>query len=320
MKEISILVTGIGGDIGENIIKCLEESVRTYLMFGCDMDRYPSGKKRVSEYFQSPPAGRGSEYTDFLKEIIQRKEIDYVFPSSEAEIDYFNNNRGLYDAGRAKIVINNKLILDNFLDKYKTSVFLNGHGFPFPRTFLINEYGDELTYPFVLKKRRGSGSKIVLIIRDRKDMEFYKEKYQNEDLIVQEYLGNVDQEYTVGVFSDGNNTYSMAFRRYLSSDVGITKYAELVIDKELAQLSEKIAECTDLRGSLNIQARKTDRGYVPFEINPRISGTAFVRHRFGFKDVQWWLDAFENRPISYSPAYKHGVGVRSISEVFYDMY
>ena len=319
MSNLSILVTGIGGDIGENIIKCLEETNYNLTIYGCDSDKYPSGRNRVVECLQSPPANREKEYSHFLRDVIQNKGIDSIFPSSEAEIEYFNNNRKLYEYQKVELLINNKKILDNFLDKYKTSIFMQKHGLPFPRTFLINEYNNELGYPLILKKRKGSGSKIVLVITNDKEMEFYKEKYRNENLIVQEYLGSVDQEYTVGVFSDGNRTYSMAFRRYLSSDVGITKYAELVVDSEIEKMSKKLAECADLRGSFNIQARKTEAGCIPFEVNPRISGTAYIRHRFGFKDVERCLDLKEKKPITYKPIYKSGIGVRSISEAFYDL-
>jgi carbamoyl-phosphate synthase large subunit len=319
MKKTAILVTGVGGDIGENIVKCLEECGQDITLYGCDADKYPSGRSRVKECFVSPRADNKDAYSKFLDKIIQEKKIDYIFPSSEIEIDYFNLNRGLYDGKGVRLIINNKTILDNFLDKYNTSMCMKKHGLAYPKTFLIDEYKNELPYPVILKKRKGSGSKIVLVVKNDKEMEFYREKHRNEDMIVQEYLGSVDEEYTIGVFSDGKNIYCMAFRRYLSSDVGVTKYAELVIDKEIDNMAKKIAECSGLNGCFNVQARKTKSSYIPFEINPRISGTAYVRHHFGFKDVQWWLDILENRPVSYTLVYKSGVGVRSISETFFDM-
>lgn len=319
MRNLSILVTGIGGDIGENIVKCLKETNYRLKIYGCDMDRYASGRRRVTEFFQSPHAKK-KEYTEFLKEILRSRKIDYIFPSSETEIEYFNKNRNLFNDLKVDVIINNKVILDNFMDKYRTSLFLKKRGLPYTRTFLIDEYKDEFGFPLIMKKRRGSGSKIVLVVNNGKELKFYRDKYKDEDLIVQEYLGNVNEEYTLGVFSDGRQSHCIAFRRYLSSDVGITRFAELTLDKDIEQVGRRIAEVTDLRGSLNIQARKTENGFVPFEINPRISGTVYVRHRFGFKDVKWWLDLKEKKTITYTPRYKYGIGVRAISEVFYDLH
>jgi len=320
MRAISILITGIGGDIGESIIKCLHESDYNLKIYGCDIDSYASGRIRVLEFFESPRAIGSKKYTTFLNEVLRDRNIDYIFPSSEAEIEYFHMHRNLFEQENVRIVINNKIILDNFLDKYKTSLFLRGASLPYANTFLINEYRDQLEYPLIIKMRKGSGSKLVLVVNNHKEFAFYKDKHQDKELIVQEYLGSVDHEYTVGLFSDGNKSHCIAFRRYLSSDVGITKFAQLTINKDIDKLGKKIAEATGLKGSLNIQVRKTENGFVPFEINPRISGTSYVRHRFGFKDVQWWLDLNENTPIIYTPRYKHGVAVRVVSEVFYDLY
>lgn len=320
MGQLSILVTGIGGDIGENIIKCLRESNYNLKIYGCDINKYASGKRMVSEFFQAPYAEEENEYAEFLKNIILKKKIDYIFPSSEIEIEFLNRNRDLFNNFNVGLIINTKNILHNFLDKYNTAIFLKQKRLPYPKTFLLNQYNNELEYPLIIKRRKGSGSKLVLIVNNRREFEFYVDKYKNEDLIVQEYIGDVDNEYTIGVFSNRENTYSISFRRYLSSDVGITRYAELVMDKDIEWLGQKIAEVTKLEGALNIQARKTERGIVPFEINPRISGTAYVRHHIGFKDVQWWLDLYEKKPIQYIPSYKHAIAVRSIVEVFYDLY
>ena len=320
MKVLSVLVTGVGGDIGENIIKCLNESSYDLRIYGCDMAYYASGRERVEEFFHSPSATNKREYTEFLKNIVLNKQIDYIFPSSEVELEFFNENAGIFRDINACIIINSKEVLDNFLDKYSTSIFFREHGLPFARTFLVKEYSGDLSYPLIMKKNKGSGSKVVLIIKSDEELVFYTEKYKDDDMIIQEYLGNPDEEYTIGIFADGINCYSIAFRRYLSSDVGVTIYAELTIDKDIEKLGNAIAHAVNLEGAINVQVRKTDRGYIPFEINPRISGTAYVRHRFGFKDVQWCLDLEENQAIEYSPLYKSGIAIRTIKEVFYDLH
>lgn len=319
MRDLSILVTGVGGDIGDNIVRCLAASSCPLKIYGCDVDRYAFGRSRVVEFFQSPHAKCEKEYFEFLKNIVDAKNVDYIYPSSETEIEYFQHHRDLCKQLNVEVMINNNLILDTFLDKYRTSGFLKEQRLPYAKSFLIDEYDDNLKYPVIIKKRRGSGSKLVLVVNNEDEFNFYKRKYAYEDLIVQEYLGNPNEEYTQGVFSDGKQSYCIAFRRHLFSDVGVTKSAELVVDDKLEQLGRAVAKATKLEGTLNIQLRKIEDRYVPFEINPRVSGTAYVRHCFGFSDVQWWLDTKEKREIQYVRKYRQGVAVRAISEVFYDL-
>jgi len=319
MSDLSILVTGIGGDIGVNIVRCLKESSHKAKIYGCDADPYAFGKNKVIEFFQSPHAKREKEYFEFLKNVVRAKNIKYIYPAPEAEIEYFHQHRDIGKELNAEVMINNNMILDTFLDKYLTSEFLKTQGLPYARSFLMDQYRGELAYPLIIKKRRGSGSKLVLVVKNDEEFDFYKRKYANEDLIVQEYLGNPNEEYTLGVFSDGQRSYCIPFRRHLFSDVGVTRLAELVVNNKLEQLGHAVAKITKLAGSLNIQLRKDGDRYVPFEINPRVSGTAYVRHYFGFRDVEWWLDIKEKRQVQYVPKYRQGVAVRAISEVFYDV-
>ena len=52
-------------------------------------------------------------------------------------------------------------------------------------------------------------------------------------------------------------------------------------------LLNEIADGLDLHGSINVQLRITEKGPMIFEINPRFSSTAYMRHKLGFTDVHW---------------------------------
>ena len=85
-------------------------------------------------------------------------------------------------------------------------------------------------------------------------------------------------------------------------------------------MANNIANLTDLRGSINLQVRKNDDGeYLPFEINPRLSSTLAFRHHFGFEDLKWWIDSMFGSSIEVRPNYFKGIGVKTVSEVYFDM-
>src|SRR3989338_2537540 len=138
MNERSALVTSIGGDIGQSVIKCLKDSDCEYNfhIIGCDTDKYSARKDEVDEFLLAPPAINEQNYLDFIKTALLEKKIDYILFLSEPEIDLFNSNREVFNGFQARILVNDKNIVDTFMDKYRTYLFLKANGLPYPDTFL----------------------------------------------------------------------------------------------------------------------------------------------------------------------------------------
>ena len=315
-KPISILVTGVGGDIGQSVLKCLKDSHYNPYLIGCDIEPYAGGRKGVDAFYQAPPATRKDEYLNFISNIIKKEMCEYIIPTTEPEIKFYDMNREYFTINGINVLINNSFIINTFLSKYNTICFLKESNFPYPKTYQLLEFKNQLEYPVIVKPESGCGGKKIQILYDDVDLEYIKRKYS--EAIVQEVIGNINEEYTVGIFSDGTNVYSIAFRRYLGYG-SLTKFAELTINDEIEQFARLIAQACDLKGSINVQLRKTENGFIPFEINPRLSSTVYFRHFFGFKDVIWWLDMHEGYDIEYLLKSKRGIGVRTISETFFDV-
>lgn len=314
MNKRNVLVTGIGGDVGQSVLKCLKEINGDFCLIGFDADPFAAGRELVEKFYQAPLVRNSERYFDFVKKLIDKEDIAYILPITEMEIEFFDKHRDHFN--NVAVLINKHDIIATFLDKYETVEFLKRNDLAYPKTYLIEDYNNELEYPFILKPQKGCGSKGLFVINDAEEFNVLREI--TKDHIVQEIVGTEDEEYTVTVFSTGEDIYSVAFRRTLGYG-GLSKVAQLVHDEQLQSLAEKIAKSSTLEGSLNIQCRKTDSGYIIFEVNPRFSSTAFTRHFFGFQDVTWWLDLKKGKAIEYTPRYKKGVAVRTIGETFFDL-
>lgn len=315
-EPIRILITGIGGDIGQSAIKCLKESSYKPYLIGCDIDPYAAGKKEVDIFFQAPHARIADEYLKFLLKIVKITTPNYILPTTEAEIEFYDANRKTFDEHGIILLINDTNIINIFLNKYNTIEFFKRHEFNYPETYRLSEYCGELKFPVIVKPEKGSGSKKIEILYNEIDLNYIKQKYK--DSVVQEIVGNIDEEYTVGIFSDGSNVYSIAFRRYLGYG-SLTKFAEFTKNKEIESLAICLARACKLKGSINVQMRKTERGFIPFEVNPRLSSTVYFRYFFGFKDLEWWINMYEGHQIEYNLKYTKGIGVRTINETFFDL-
>jgi carbamoyl-phosphate synthase large subunit len=62
---------------------------------------------------------------------------------------------------------------------------------------------------------------------------------------------------------------------------------------------------------MNVQLRLTAAGPRVFEINPRFSSTALMRHRIGFSDVLWSLDEAAGRPVEFPAVAADTIVVRT---------
>ena len=314
MNSINVLITGIGGDIGQGVLKCLQEASFPLSLIGCDMDAFAGGRNLVKVFRQAPAVKMTEMYSSFLNDLIKQERVTYVIPTSEAEISFIGENRSRFPED-VVFLINENSVVRQFLDKYETTLFLKEQGLAYPKTYLLEDYCGELSFPVLLKPRRGCGGKGIVLVHTQEEFDFYKK--QSKALVVQEFI-NSDDEYTITVFSDGDKFYHIGFKRSLGYG-SLSKIAHLVDDPAIKELAEKIVQGIRLKGSLNIQCKKTAKGYVPFEINPRFSSTVYTRHYFGFTDVLWWIEQKEGRNFTYSQKYKKGVAVRVLGETFFDM-
>jgi hypothetical protein len=79
---------------------------------------------------------------------------------------------------------------------------------------------------------------------------------------------------------------SICFRRRLGR-TGSSWYAETADDEEVRSYAEAIARASGLRGSANVQVRRTSAGIRLLEVNARFSSLSPARAYAGFRDVEW---------------------------------
>jgi len=317
MNKQTILITAICGDIGCSAVHSLHAA--GHQIIGCDIDKYSPIEHLVDTTYEVPPASDTDNYIKSIKSIIAEQNVKFLLPISEPEIKVISQRRNELEIEGVKLLINNNFIIDNFLDKLKTAKYLQNIGIKTPKTMLLEDYDNSFGFPLIVKHKTGSGSKLLWTVNDTYDLEYVRRK-NKKNLIAQEHIGSNLEEYTTGVFSDGNNISVITFRRLLGFG-GLSKEAILVDEPLLVNMAIKIAHATNLIGSINIQSRrsKTSIDLIPFEINPRISSTLLFRKVFGFDDASWWLQTLSGEKYIYKKEYKSGRAIRCLSEYYFDM-
>lgn len=313
---INILITGIGGGgIGEQILKSLKISSLKLALFGTDITHLCKNKYEVDKFFIIKSANN-QEFIDDLLTICRENNISALFPGSEPELLVISKNRTLFEMENIFLPINPDDVIKICLDKVKTMRFLKDNNFNFPKSVTINNLHD-LTkvdfFPAVLKPSKGASGSANIMIAQTADEVVVFGKYLGtlyDEFIIQEYIGVPEHEYTVGVLvsMDGEYINSIGLKRIITSGLGCKMKIknrtgredlgnQLIISSGISQgevgkypavtkTCVNIAMKLGALSSINIQCRYfKDQVYV-FEINPRYSGTTYIRALAGYNEQE----------------------------------
>ena len=153
-------------------------------------------------------------------------------------------------------------------DKVLSEKWFVEKGLPIPPSYSRN---DSLNFPVIVKPRRGSASKGILVI----DNVYQWNKLENkDDYVIQKYIADRD-EYTVDCYvSTSGKIISIVPRIRIQTAGGEVMNSETRRDKDLIDISEKVLKSGDFKGPVTIQflrEKNTGATYI-MEINPRLGG------------------------------------------------
>lgn len=313
-KKISVLITGVGGaSTGEGLIKALKLAPTPYRIVAIDALPISFGFFEADSYYQVPLAAE-KNYLEKILEICRKEKIDILIPGSEPELKKISENRQIFERDGVLLLINNQRVIDLCMDKWRTYKFLKENGFCCPLSFLIEkekQLSQIKKLPVIIKPARGGGASTnAFIAQDQEELLFFVRYLIKQNLLplVQEYVGSLKEEYTVGVLTtfEGKLIGSIALKRQILSGLSnkfkiknryrsrnksdilaiSSGYSQGIIDdyKTVRHYAEKIAKKLNSTGPINIQCRKTPKGIFVFEINPRFSGTTVMRALVGFNE------------------------------------
>lgn len=290
--RLRILVTGIHGDSGQGLVKALRLSRMPILLHGCDSAELGLGASFVRWLHRVPPARARGDYIARLDRLCRDHRIDAVIPSVPEEIDALS---GLSDPvalpSGVPVICQPRAYREIYDDKLRcyrelgSVVPLAPHADaadPSAVEALVARHG----FPIVLKRRSGRGGDAFQTVLRREDLAAALAR--TPDPVAQAWIDDAGGEFTVGVFAAAGRLTSISFRRKLGR-TGSSWFAEVVEDPEVREYAERIARASGLRGSANIQVRKSSAGVRLLEINARFSSLAPARAAAGFRDVEWSL-------------------------------
>lgn len=273
-----ILVTGVGGGVGQSILKALEHSV--FEVIAVDSSEKAAGLFSNRKSY----LGFDAKHDDFVSRLLQiciDENVGVVFPGHDIELKYFSQSKSIFENHGITIAISDLRVISICNDKFKTYEFLLQNGFDVPKTF---NYKDFLwkAGSYVLKPRiDGARSRSTYIIHSFEDYQIYSQLIDPDNCVVQEYIDG--DEYTCGSVTLHEKCLGViAMRRELRS--GDTYKAYVEDNKMIKEHVKNVIDTLKPFGACNVQLKFSKGKIYVFEINARCSGTTAARAIAGFNE------------------------------------
>ncbi len=169
----NILISCVGGMLVYDFVKALKKTKHyKFNLIGIDNDKKAYNKVLVDKFYKCPPAEQQKEFFNFIKKIVKKHKIDFIFPLSDSENRFFFKYKKKFN----KIFPNLKLpseIQDIFLTKAKLYNFCIKNNINVNKFKLINNLNElkkivtKTKKKLILKQSTSHGSNNTFLINNK---------------------------------------------------------------------------------------------------------------------------------------------------------
>jgi len=307
MDKKNVIVTGIGGNVGQGIIRNIHATGYAIRVIGTNVVDFSAGNHLCDAFYRVHYA-YDEQYIAALQAIAKKEKADLIIPSTDYEAYYLSKH---IDDFECVIACSDFKTTEIYLDKYETYLQHSQQQIPFAKAMLPSQY-DGSFEECIVKPKKGRGSR-GLHINPKDFAVFSDEEYMVQDLIR-------GTEITCAFYVDKKQALHGMITMERDLENGATSKC-VVVDKYDVQQKEiilKMMAQANFKGAANLQSIVSASGAViPFEINCRISGTNSIRSNFGFKDVQYTLQEYLYQQEPDVVNITKGSAVRILMDVIY---
>lgn len=299
-----VLVTGVGGNVGQGIVRSIRANWPEIMIIGTNTVRVSAGN-HLCDVVHQVPFSTSPEYSSVIADISKRHSVDLVIPST----DYETYHLALLTQSLPAVAVSPARTCQIFLDKWLTWEALSAAKVPFAPSILPSRYHSEFEH-VVVKPREGRGSRDV-VFQPENPAAF------GDDFVVQRRYFGPEITTAFYVCGDGSLHGQITLRRSLTA--GMTSACEVTFDhdSEVTEIIHKLMQALPIRGACNVQSIVSSEGIVPFEINCRLSGTNSIRGCFGFEDVRYTVEEYLFKLVPTKPNVQPGAALRISMDVIF---
>ena len=320
-KPITVLITGVGAIIGYGLINSLRKSNYACRIIGIDIFHDAVGQKWCDKFIPGVRAD-SENFIDFINDIVSEEKVDLLIPGIEQDLKSLIEGFDDLDHS-AQYSLNNKSLYKTFDDKKLTYKFLEGTADLIPwidySETLYEEANKTFGLPFILKQDISYASKGVAVITEKKDFDFYHDRF-GSGCMAQQKLDIKDREYTCSIFGLGDGTFvnPTCLRRELSQEGATKKALNVKVDEVLLNSMTQISQKCLFEGPTNLQFIEFEGKYLLLEINGRVSSSTSMRELFGVNESEMCIDYYLQDKKPKTKIQRYGTIMRYIGDAYFD--
>ena len=169
MKDITVILTSVGGPIAASYANCLTTvKERSIKVIGVDSSIENAGRFIVDSFEQIPEVADEDAYIDAMLKISREHNVDAIMPVSETESLALAKNRSKFERIGTKLICPDYDIIKLTSDKFLFCDVLREHNLPYPEVYSattlkeFKESAKKLGYPekaIIMKPKFGIGSR-----------------------------------------------------------------------------------------------------------------------------------------------------------------
>jgi len=286
----------------------------------------PVGKSRYCKKFYLVPRLEKEDHVDGILDVCQRKSIDVVLPVQHDEVLALSERKQDFVQEGIGLPIPSHSLLEKAVDKFWVSELAQKNDLAGPRTFLLEQImrpdfkQEELTFPLVVKLRRGTGQEGQKKVGSLEALESYasiiEPEYSESEVIVQEFIPGSDcnSMYTVGLLYDDCHRLKVCVplkkirSRPYTGGTAICTQAEN--KPELAELAIGLMETIgNWEGIADVEIKLDPRDGIPklIELNPRPWGSIYGAYAAGV-DLPWlWTKVALHQEVAMIDSFREKI-------------
>jgi carbamoyl-phosphate synthase large subunit len=309
VKKYKVLVTGIGGNVGQGIMRIIATHKADVTVVGTNVVGFSAGNHLAHAVYETPYAYEDS-YIETMLRIVAAENVDLIIPSTDYEVYYLSLNKHLFSC---QIAVSDVSVCQIYLDKYLTFQHHKQLGIPFAESILPSQMIPAHWAQIIAKPRKGRGSRGIEINPSN------IQRFSDDEYMLQEYIEGEEITTACYVTKKGVLHGTITFTRELENGATISCEVIDTYDEQMNSLVKSMVEMNNgLQGAFNVQSRiKNGHEIVPFEVNCRVSGTNSIRSQFGFNDVDYILSEYLFQKLLNTPQITKGKAIRVLMDVIF---
>lgn len=303
----TVLVTAIGSFSSDVVIRRLKEL--GYRVVGCNINpaEWIAESLEVDAFYRVPRVSDEAAFIENISEICAQESVDYIFPLTDVEVDFFNAHRDIA-FGHALVCISSAEAINICRDKARMAEFLktSKSGVQgIPGRPLAECLAESFSRSVVCKPVNGRSSEGLARCFDADAWEGAKKVACPENYIVQPLIEGPVITVDVVRGLDGSGLVAVPRKELLRTLNGAGMSVYVFNDTELVQRCCALADELGIVGCVNFEFIQSaaDGEYYFLECNPRFSGGVAFTCKAAYDCVENHLHAFKGEPIAQLSAY-----------------